>query len=381
MFTYYTDWQQDDPKLGRQKWQTFLTRELPPVVDEVLGGANGINAIAGLSMSATSALDLAIQAPGLYRAAASYSGCAQTGTPARAGYIRSVVEVMGEIDATNMWGPFDGPGWKDHDPPTLNAERLRGLSLYISNGTGLPGPYENPALPRTPPQSPPLADQIVVGGTIEAATNVCTRALAGRLNDLGIPATFHFRNEGTHSWGVLAGRTEAFVAAIVHRARTRIHRRVIHPQIRPPVRAFGGRSSPGPCVTLVVMGESENIIRRRDAHARGVTDIEIRRLCRSGIWTRLSRGVYVPTRVYADADERGRHLYRALAAAQIARPGTVLGHVSAAIAHGLELWRTPLDDVHLTCGRSGGETDAVAAGYCMPNTSRPTKWSTSMVWR
>ncbi len=102
------------------------------------------------------------------------------------------------------------------------------------------------------------------------------------------------------------------------------------------------------------MGESENIIRRRDAHARGVTDIEIRRLCRSGIWTRLSRGVYVPTRVYADADERGRHLYRALAAAQIARPGTVLGHVSAAIAHGLELWRTPLDDVHLTCGRSGG---------------------------
>lgn len=198
MYTYYTDWQQDDPKLGRQKWQTFLTQELPPVVDEALG-ANGINAIAGLSMSATSALDLAIQAPGLYRAAASYSGCAQTGSPLGQTYIRSVVEVMGEIDATNMWGPFNGPGWKEHDP-TLNAENLRGLSLYISNGTGLPGPYENPALPRTP-QSPPLADQIVVGGTIEAATNVCARALAGRLSDLGIPATFHFRNEGTHSWG------------------------------------------------------------------------------------------------------------------------------------------------------------------------------------
>ncbi|WP_422629942.1 alpha/beta hydrolase [Rhodococcus sp. (in: high G+C Gram-positive bacteria)] len=198
MYTYYTDWQQDDPKLGRQRWQTFLTRELPPVIDEVLG-ANGINAIAGLSMSATSALNLAIEAPGLYRAAASYSGCAQTSTPLGQTYVRSVVEMMGEIDATNMWGPFDGPGWKEHDP-TLNAEGLRGLSLYISNGTGLPGPHENPALPRTP-QSPPLADQIVVGGTIEAATNVCAHALAGRLNDLGIPATFHFRNEGTHSWG------------------------------------------------------------------------------------------------------------------------------------------------------------------------------------
>ncbi len=149
MYTYYTDWQQDDPKLGRQKWQTFLTQELPPVVDEALG-ANGINAIAGLSMSATSALDLAIQAPGLYRAAASYSGCAQTGSPLGQTYIRSVVEVMGgNRRHEHVGGPFNGPGWKEHDP-TLNAENLRGLSLYISNGTGLPGPYENPALPRTP---------------------------------------------------------------------------------------------------------------------------------------------------------------------------------------------------------------------------------------
>ncbi len=30
-FSYYTDWQRDDPVLGRNKWTTFLTRELPPV--------------------------------------------------------------------------------------------------------------------------------------------------------------------------------------------------------------------------------------------------------------------------------------------------------------------------------------------------------------
>ncbi|MFZ2530048.1 MAG: type IV toxin-antitoxin system AbiEi family antitoxin domain-containing protein [Rhodococcus sp. (in: high G+C Gram-positive bacteria)] len=102
------------------------------------------------------------------------------------------------------------------------------------------------------------------------------------------------------------------------------------------------------------MGELENIIRRSDAHARGVTDTEIRRLCRTGTWTRLTRVVYVPTRLYAETDQRGRHLYRALAAAHVARPGTVLGHVSAAIVHGLDLWRTSLDDVHLTCGPSGG---------------------------
>lgn len=198
MFTYYTDWVEDDPVVGRAKWQTFLTEELPPVVDDVLG-TTGVNAIAGLSMAATSVLDLAIHAPGLYRAVASYSGCAQTSDPLGQAYLRAVIEGMGETDATNMWGPYDGAGWVEHDP-TVNAERLRGLSLYISNGTGLPGPHENPALERTP-QAPPLLDQVVVGGVIEAATNICTRRLAERLDELGIPATFHFRENGTHSWG------------------------------------------------------------------------------------------------------------------------------------------------------------------------------------
>jgi S-formylglutathione hydrolase FrmB len=46
-----------------------------------------------------------------------------------------------------------------------------------------------------------LQDQIAVGGAIEAATNVCTHRLAERLQQLNIPATFDFRNNGTHSWG------------------------------------------------------------------------------------------------------------------------------------------------------------------------------------
>jgi len=198
MFTYYTDWMRDDPVVGVAKWETFLTQELPPVVDRALG-TTGVNAIAGLSMAGTSVLDLAIQAPGLYRGVASYSGCAQTSDPVGQAYLRSVVEVMGETDARNMWGPYDGDESARHDP-TVNAEGLRGLSLYISNGNGLPGPHENPALPRTP-QAPPLHEQVVIGGVIEAATNVCTQRLAERLEELDIPATFHFRENGTHSWG------------------------------------------------------------------------------------------------------------------------------------------------------------------------------------
>lgn len=198
MFTYYTDWVSEDPVVGRAMWETFLTKELPPVIDRTLD-TTGVNAIAGLSMAGTSVLDLAIQAPGLYRGVASYSGCAQSSDPIGQSFIRSVVEVMGETDARNMWGPYDGEEWRRHDP-TLNAEGLRGLSLYISNGNGLPGPFDDAALPRTP-QAPPLHEQILVGGVIEAATNVCTHRLAGRLAELDIPATFHFRENGTHSWG------------------------------------------------------------------------------------------------------------------------------------------------------------------------------------
>jgi len=198
MISYYTDWLRDDPASGTNKWGTFLTRELPPVLDRTLG-ASGVNAIAGLSMAATSVLDLAIQAPGLYRAVASYSGCAQTSDPLGQAYVRSVVEVAGAKDATDMWGPYDGPGWEAHDP-YLNAEKLRGLSLYISNGSGLPGPHDSLFLPRSP-QAPWLIEQIVWGGLLEAATNVCTHRLADRLRELDIPATVRFRDVGTHSWG------------------------------------------------------------------------------------------------------------------------------------------------------------------------------------
>jgi S-formylglutathione hydrolase FrmB len=195
--SYYTDWEHDDPVLGRNKWQTFLTQELPPVLDDALN-ANGVNAIGGLSMSAGSVLDLAIQAPGLYRGVASYSGCAQTSDPMARNFVRLLVEARGRGDTDNMWGPDGDPRWVEHDP-YVNAEKLRGLELFVSNATGLPGPYEVPGVVR-PAGSPPLPDQIVVGGAIEAITNSCAMRLQQRLDDLGIPADFDLGFPGTHSW-------------------------------------------------------------------------------------------------------------------------------------------------------------------------------------
>lgn len=36
-YSYYTDWEKPDPVLGLNKWTTFLTQELPPIVDATLG--------------------------------------------------------------------------------------------------------------------------------------------------------------------------------------------------------------------------------------------------------------------------------------------------------------------------------------------------------
>ncbi|WP_280227822.1 alpha/beta hydrolase [Nocardia farcinica] len=198
-WSYYTDWIKDDPTLGRNKWKTFFTEELPPLVDGALG-TNGINAIAGLSTSGTTVLALPIAKPGLYKAAAAYSGCAQTRAPVGSEFVKLTVESWGGGDTENMWGPQGSEEWVKNDP-YVNAEGLRGLELYISTGNGIPGPYDTLNGPYALPGSYGLANQILIGGVIEAGTNYCTNNLKTRLDELGIPATYNFRPNGTHSWG------------------------------------------------------------------------------------------------------------------------------------------------------------------------------------
>ncbi|MCL2534136.1 MAG: esterase family protein [Nocardiaceae bacterium] len=198
-FSYYADWEKDDPTLGRQKWQTFMLEELPPVIDAEFG-TNKVQSIAAISMTGTSVLNYAIAKPGFYKSVGSFSGCAETSTWAGQNAIKVVTGVRGGADITNMWGPLDGPGWVANDP-VVNAEKLRGTELYITTGSGLPGPHETLDGPGIDGRPFALANQAVVGGVIEAATNYCTHNLAYRLADLKIPATFDFKPTGTHSWG------------------------------------------------------------------------------------------------------------------------------------------------------------------------------------
>ncbi|MGW4241722.1 alpha/beta hydrolase [Nocardia sp. NPDC004722] len=196
--SYFTDWRADDPILGRQRWTTFLTRELPPIIDSALDGS-GADAIAGISMAGTSVFQLALAAPGRYRALGSYSGCASTSDPQGQAIVSAVVARWAG-NAVNMWGPPDDPAWRAADP-YLHADELRGTAIYVSTGTGLPGPLDTLEGPGIAGNAPKLLSQLTSGAVLEAITYRCALALQSRLSALDVPATFDLRPLGTHSWG------------------------------------------------------------------------------------------------------------------------------------------------------------------------------------
>ena len=212
-FSYYTDWVAPTVRSrylnGPQKWETFLTKELPGPIERTLG-ANNNRAIAGFSMSGTSALVLPQHNPGMYKAAASFSGCAATSSPAGYNFARitvnraSATQDFKTVTPEMMWGPMGGPynRWND---ALLNAEKLRGLKLYVSAGTGLAGRSDQVSYLIGLGAPDPIAHigaatLQVEGGVIEAAINTCTHDLKAKLDGLNIPAHFELRNVGTHSW-------------------------------------------------------------------------------------------------------------------------------------------------------------------------------------
>ncbi|MBB5913591.1 S-formylglutathione hydrolase FrmB [Nocardia transvalensis] len=188
---YYTDWQRPDPILGKNMWETFLTKELPPLVDATFGG-NGSNAVEGVSMGAEAAMMLVMRNTKLYRGVAAHSGCYAMGSDIGQAQARAVVRTYGG-EPDNMFGPQEDPDWLAHDV-MVNAEGLRGETIYLSAGSGLPGVHDTAANPEYSPTS------VTFGGPLEAASNACTMALADRLSRMQIPAQVNLNPVGTHSW-------------------------------------------------------------------------------------------------------------------------------------------------------------------------------------
>lgn len=193
--TFYTDWQHADPKLGKPMWETFLTKELPPLINSRFNG-NGRNAVIGLSMGGQASFALAIRHPELYSGLASLSGCPPVSGAANEAYVRTTVGRDGG-DATNMWGPFGSVGWQAHDP-SLHLNALRGKDIFISAGSGAIGPLD---ITRRiePDEGPPVA-VTASSSALEAGAYRCSLEFAWDLRTHNVPYTDGFRLIGTHTW-------------------------------------------------------------------------------------------------------------------------------------------------------------------------------------
>jgi diacylglycerol O-acyltransferase/trehalose O-mycolyltransferase len=173
---FYSDWR-DGPG-----WETFHLRELRALLERGYG-AGRERAVAGLSMGGGGAMAYAARHPGLFGAAASFSGLVHP--LADAGFLLGLLSGYTD-DASAIWGDPDADRdvWAAHDPTEL-AARLRGTRLFVSTGDGRPGPLDAAGAGRD---------------RIEPVVEGESRAFAARLRALGIPAATDFYGRGTHTW-------------------------------------------------------------------------------------------------------------------------------------------------------------------------------------
>ncbi|PTR30387.1 S-formylglutathione hydrolase FrmB [Rhodococcus sp. OK519] len=186
----YSDWDSDHPKFGQTKWETFLTEELPPLIDAQFD-TNGRNVIGGISSGAQGALMLASRTPGLYTGVVGYSGCYLTEGPVGKA-LTDLVVLNGMANSEMMWGPQGNDNWRAHDL-FRNASQLVGKKIYLSSGNGLPGPHESL-------DHQGIAQTVVVGGLLEAGSNLCTDQLTQALRDAGADVTRSAQPVGVHAW-------------------------------------------------------------------------------------------------------------------------------------------------------------------------------------
>lgn len=179
-FGFYSDW------LDGPRWESYHLEELPALVAERFG-ATDRRVVAGNSMGGFGALSYAGRHPGMFRAAASFSGVAHPlladDGPA---LMRDLADGQGHA-LSDLWGELGThrATWAEHNPFDLAADLSR-IPVYLSCGDGRPGPLGG--------------DKSVVD-SLESRLARQNAALAQRLRELSAPkAVINLYGAGTHSW-------------------------------------------------------------------------------------------------------------------------------------------------------------------------------------
>ncbi|MGD6740913.1 alpha/beta hydrolase [Streptomyces sp. BH106] len=197
---WYSDWW-NYGEGGDPAWDTFHTRDLRRLLESDWG-AGSRRVVAGLSMGGQGALLYAARHPGMFKAAAAYSGSAHPLLNDE-----STNRILGFFagqgnDPLRVWGdPVAERGiWAAHDPYYL-AKRLKSLPVYLSCGDGTAGPLDPPG----------------ATNALEADFNRQNHALAAQLRKAGAKhLTTNFYGPGTHTWPYWQRELHASLPMLLH---------------------------------------------------------------------------------------------------------------------------------------------------------------------
>ena len=187
--SFYSDWQR--PNNGKNyKWETFLTKELIPVLTNEFR-SNNSRAVVGISMGGTAAVNLAERNPHLFKFVGSFSGYLDTTTTGMPTAIKAAQLDAGGYDSEAMWGPAGSQDWIDHDPK-LGIEALKDMVVYVSSGSGRDD-FGNPESVAKGAANP-------AGVGLEVISRLSTQTFVDYASRTPVKPVVKFRPSGVHSW-------------------------------------------------------------------------------------------------------------------------------------------------------------------------------------
>ena len=187
--SFYSDWQRPDN--GKHyKWESFLIRELVPILDEGFRSSRE-RAVVGLSMGGTAAMNLAQHNPHMFSFVGSFSGYLDTTSTGMPQAILSAQRDAGGYDGTAMWGEPGHQDWIDNDPK-LGIEALRDVKVYVSAGSGKDDFGQSDSVASGPANA--------AGVGLEVLSRMTSETFVSRARAAGIEPIVHFRPSGVHAW-------------------------------------------------------------------------------------------------------------------------------------------------------------------------------------
>lgn len=182
------DWNEPHDTHGNYKWSTYLTKELPQLIDAQFHGT-GRDAIAGVSNSGGPSLEMSTYDP-RFVVAGSYSGCpSSTGVVGQA-FAWVSVAWFG-ADPSHMWGPPWDPTWARHSP-VLNLDSFRDKKLFVMASRGVPADFDIDI------EDSPLQAL----GVNEQLDHWCTSYFVKQAQKKGLDVKFYDLPEGRHTWAL-----------------------------------------------------------------------------------------------------------------------------------------------------------------------------------